>query len=76
MKVLRTVAKNSGKQADATIRSANEAKERNGHLAELQLEGHQISSNNAKAILEAVAQIKIQHVNIQNVDKQTVKGDK
>ena len=34
--------------AEATERSANEAKERNGHLAELQLQGHKMIDRNLK----------------------------
>ena len=57
--------KSSNKIADATVRQAKEAEKRNGHLAELQLEGKAASNANALAILNAVKDIKSQHIGIQ-----------
>jgi hypothetical protein len=51
--------------ADATIRSAKEAKERNGHLAELTMGNRKILNN--------LINCDEQHVHIQEVDKQRIK---
>lgn len=69
------MAKNSSKVADATVRSADEAKQRNGHLAELIIQ----STENTKTIAEsATATIvsAVQNVEIQKVEHQTVKESK
>lgn len=69
------MAINSNKVAAATDRSANEAKERNGHLAELivqQGENTRVLADKAtKTVIEAV-----QHVNQQKVEHQIVKDIK
>jgi len=71
----RDVAISNKEIAKYTKQGNEEAKERNGHLAELQLEGKSASNANAIAILEAVKEIKTQHVSVQNVDKQTIKEE-
>lgn len=43
-KAIQDMAVATGRVADATTKSANEAKERNGHLAELSLQGNQLMS--------------------------------
>ncbi len=66
------MAKSSTKVAEATERSANEAKQRNGHLAELIIQ----STENTKAIAETATSTiveAVQHVNVQKVEHQTVK---
>jgi hypothetical protein len=60
------MASNSSKVARATERSANEAKERNGHLAELVVQ-------NTDSIVKAVTDHYDQHIRTQKVDKQVIK---
>lgn len=71
------MADNSGKVAKATERGANEAKQRNGHLAELIIqtgENTQAIANTAvSAIIEGVS---TQHIDKQTVDKQIIKKGK
>jgi len=63
---LTALTKSSERVAEATERAASEAKERNGHLAELAIE-------NNKATLEAIGKIKLaSHVKEQHVENQTV----
>ena len=64
---IKLMADNSTKVARATERSANEAKERNGHLAELVVQ-------NTHEIVSAVTSHYDQHVKLQKVDKQIIKG--
>lgn len=52
--------------AKETKRGADEAKHRNGHLAELIVESK-------KATLDAIQNVPAQHVDLQKVDKQVVK---
>jgi hypothetical protein len=59
------MARNSDKVAAATQRSADEAKQRNGHLAELVIQ-------NTDNIVKAVTDHYDQHIQHQVVDKQTV----
>lgn len=59
--------------AKATTQSAKEAKERNGHLAELQLKSQEMIDRNYNAVQDAVANITNQHVRTQIVDTQTIK---
>jgi len=69
------MAKNSNKVAEATVRSADEAKQRNGHLAELVMQ----SSENTKALADKATETIIaafQHVDIQKVEHQLVKDSK
>lgn len=64
-KAIDRMASSSDKVAIATERSADEAKERNGHLAELVVQ-------NTTDIVEAVKEHHDQHVKTQTVDKQVV----
>ena len=66
--VNRQVVESSNRVAEATERSAQEAKERNGHLAELQLKSQEMIDRNYKAYQK----IDKQHVVNQEVDSQTV----
>lgn len=67
--VNRQVVESSNRVAIATEKSAQEAKERNGHLAELQLKSQEMIDRN----LAEYRKIAKQHVTIQEVDKQTIK---
>ena len=58
--------------AKATKKSAEEAAERNGHLAELAIENKKSSDAQYTAIVDAIHDMKEQHVGTQHVDKQTV----
>lgn len=84
------MADNSAKQTQATStgfanlvesndRIGNEAKERNGHLAEMivkQGEATQLIANNAtKAIIKGVKNVSEQHVEHQHIDNVTVGED-
>jgi len=71
-KALEGLAKSNERVAKATEKTAKEAKERNGHLAELAVENSKANADANRAILEAVSNITVQHVVTQNVDKQTV----
>lgn len=53
--------------AEATERAAREAEQRNGHLAE-------ISNQNRDVLLQAVTNIKEQHVKHQTVEHETIKN--
>lgn len=77
------MAQNSSKVAEATVRTADEAKQRNGHLAEL----IEQSKENTKALAEsatnqiitaftAVQNVKHQHVEQQTVEHETVEDKK
>lgn len=77
-KAIASMAKNTGEQTvairegtEATNRGADEAKERNGHLAELIIQ----STENTRAIAETATNSVIdavQHVELQKVEHQTV----
>lgn len=57
---IKMMATSSKKVADAAVRSANEAEQRNGHLAELVLQGNQLMDKNLdanKAIKETLEKI-------------------
>lgn len=58
--------------AIATTKQAREAEKRNGHLAEIATANNEINIKNQKAILDAIANLPIQHIKTQLVDKQTV----
>lgn len=77
------MADNSTKVAQATDRSANEAKQRNGHLAELVLQGNQLTKQVVTELQTAgikVEAVKValenstteQHIETQIVDRQVV----
>lgn len=63
--------------ARATTLSAKEAKDRNGHLAELQLNSQAMIDRNYAAVGEAVKEVissmPTQHIDNQIVDHQTIK---
>lgn len=61
--------------AKATTQSAKEAKERNGHLAELQLKSQEMIDRNYNAVKDAVKNVTSQHIDTQIVEKQTVKDN-
>lgn len=69
-----TAAMNS--VARATAQSAKEAKERNGHLAELQLNSQAMIDRNYEAVdgavREVISHINNQEVRTQHVDKQII----
>ena len=72
-KAILKMAKSSDRVADATERSADEAKQRNGHLAELIT----TSSDQVKVIADSaqkniIAAIKVQTVKEQHVEHQQV----
>lgn len=69
IKALDRVADSSKLVAEATQRSADEAKERNGHLAEMAME-------NTTALMAAIKEIKNQTVHEQHVDNQYVETQK
>jgi len=66
------LTKSQERVAKATEKAANEAKQRNGHLAELAIENNKNNAISNKAILDAVANITTQHVDTQNVTQQTI----
>lgn len=68
-KALGKLVTSNDKVAKATTKGANEAKQRNGHLAELIIESK-------KDTLQAVQNISKQHVETQTVDKVIHKGGK
>lgn len=74
------VAQSNEKIAEATIKGSQEAKERNGHLAELVLQqGEQtisIAHDATDKIIEVVQNIKEQHIEHSHIAEQTIdKGD-
>jgi len=64
------LAQNLRENTDSNRRIADEAKERNGHLAELQIKSQEMIDRNLKCYQEMM---KEQHVNSQTVDEQIVK---
>ena len=66
--VNKQVVEGSNRVAVATERSAQEAKERNGHLAELQLKSQEMIDRN----FLAYQKISKQHVVNQEIDSQTI----
>lgn len=62
--------------AKATQQSAKEAKQRNGHLAELQLKSQEMIDRNYHATQQAIKTVQNQHVKTQIVDTQTIKDAK
>jgi len=76
---VKALSENTGamkKVATATQQAAREAKERNGHLAELSTENKQLIVDNNKNNLENNQRIfeAIAHLKNQSVDNQTVKN--
>ena len=64
--------KASERVAKAQEKTAREAEQRNGHLAELSITNSDINTKNQKAILDAIASLPTQHVGTQVVDNQTI----
>lgn len=64
---LESLTKSNEKIARATQKSATEAKQRNGHLAELMIESKQ-------ATMQAIKSIREQHIDTQVVGQQRVKS--
>jgi uncharacterized protein Yka (UPF0111/DUF47 family) len=58
--------------ADATEKAADEAKQRNGHLAEMELQSQQMFQKLADRNYEAITNISEQHVINQVVEHETV----
>ncbi len=69
------MAKNSSKVAEATVRSADEAKQRNGHLAELVVQSTEAARVLAEKATETIVAA-VQHVDVQKVEHQTIKESK
>lgn len=70
------IAKKTERVANATEKGNKEAKERNGHLAELVIQSTQQGSDNLKAVAEAATDkiIKVvQNVEVQKVQHQVIK---
>ena len=59
--------------AVATKKSAKEAEQRNGHLAELALENQRENQKHQTAVLDAIKHITNQHVDNQVVNNQQIK---
>lgn len=70
--VNKQVVESSNRVATATERSAQEAKERNGHLAELQLKSQKMIDRN----FQSYQKINKQHVVNQEIDLQTIYHNK
>lgn len=66
------MAQSSQEVADATKQAAREAEERNGHLGEQNLRIIETVEANRDRILEAVSNIKEQHVEHQTVEQEDV----
>lgn len=71
--VNRQVVESSRRVAEATERSANEAKERNGHLAELQLKSQEMIDRNLAMYNKGFKELKCQSVSKQTVNEQVIK---
>jgi uncharacterized membrane-anchored protein YhcB (DUF1043 family) len=59
--------------AEATKQSAKEAKERNGHLAELQLKSQEMIDRNFEFYKKGFTELKCQKVKKQTVNEQVIK---
>ena len=57
---------------EAQQKAAQEAENRNGHLAELSIENKKSNAEQYSVIIKAISDMKEQHVGLQHVDKQTV----
>ena len=66
------VASSNQEIAEATKTGSREAKERNGHLAEMALQGQNLTINSKKQIIKAVTNVKRQQVMHQTVGQSTV----
>lgn len=65
------IALSNGKIAAATAKGAKEAKQRNGHLAELVIQStetaQKIAQQETSTIIDAVQNVKVQHVDSQDI---------
>jgi len=69
------VAHSMKQVAVETRKAAKEAKERNGHLAELAVENNRNNLEQNKQIMKSISDISSQHVDKQIVTHQEVKGE-
>lgn len=79
VKALDDLSNNSKKQtkatntmADAQVKTAKEAAQRNGHLGEQNIQITEMITSSHKELVEAIKDISVQHVDVQKVDKQTI----
>ena len=72
MEAMTAMAEASNRVADATERSALEAKQRNGHLAEMELQSQKLFKQLADRNYKAITNIKTQKVMNQTVEHETV----
>lgn len=73
---LEKVASSNQEIANATKQAAKEAKERNGHLADLIVQSKEEIKTVAQKNYDAIQNVKSQHVDKQVVDQQVIKEDK
>lgn len=73
MQAIDKMAKSSQDVAEATKQAAQEAKERNGHLGEQNVQITNLITQSHKEMLAHFKQIKEQHVDTQIVDKEIIK---
>jgi hypothetical protein len=69
----RQLVEETRRGTEAQVRTADEAKERNGHLAELQIKSQEMIDRNFEYYQSCFKSLKEQHVESQTVDKQIVK---
>lgn len=69
---LKDVADANFRVAEATENAAKEAKERNGHLAELSLQSQEMLKNIGDRNYRAITEVQEQHVQHQTVERETV----
>lgn len=74
MQAIDKMAKSSQDVAEATKQAAQEAKERNGHLGEQNVQITNLITQSHKEMLTHFKQIKEQHVDTQIVDKEIIKS--
>ena len=70
---LEMLSKNLQENTESNRRIADEAKERNGHLAELQLKSQEMIDRNFECYKTGMLELKNQHVKSKTVDKQIIK---
>jgi len=69
---LKEVAEANVRVAEATENAAKEAKERNGHLAELSLQSQEMLKKIGDRNYKAITEVQEQHVQHQTVERETV----
>lgn len=69
----RQLVEETRRGTEAQVRTADEAKERNGHLAELQIKSQEMIDRNFEYYQSCFKSLKEQRVETQTVDKQIVK---